>query len=706
MTKVSTKIQGKTLTLEVGYLAKQANGSCVVRFEDTVVLAAVTMGEKVEGANFLPLTVDYREMTYAAGKIPGGFFKREGRPSEGEILTARLVDRAIRPLFPKDFIQEVQVSILVLSSDQENDADIPALIATSAALLISDIPFEKPICACKIGWKDGNFILNPTITELEECDLELVVAGSKEGITMLEGGAKEVNEEILVKAIDVAKPAIETIENLLYELKSQCGKEKVKGIRSPEIPEDFKKRILNEIRLKVAKALEEKSHTLRRKLLKDIKEQTIEKLKISDDEKVIFNTIFDECIKENFILRMKNTQKRIDGRDFDELRAIECKVGVLPRTHGSGVFTRGETQSLATTTLGSSTDMQIMDELEREYKKRFMLHYNFPSFATGEVRYSRGPGRREIGHGALAEKAISPLLPDESQFPYAIRVVSDILESNGSSSMASVCGGCLSLMDAGVPLKGIVAGVAMGMVILDDKKVLLVDIAGEEDHFGCMDLKVAGTEKGITAIQMDLKIETLDIDTFRTALKKAKEARLKIIGKIKEVIPEARKTVSKFAPQIEIMKIKKEKIGLLIGPGGKTIKGIIAETGCEINVDDKGIVTIVSDDISKINSAKQMIEYVVGDVEVGNIYLGKVVKIATFGAFVQIFPGSEGLVHISELAPRRINMVSDIVQEGDDILVKVIAFDEKGRIRLSRKEALRELNVKDEQDYKKRQKKV
>ncbi|PIY16824.1 MAG: polyribonucleotide nucleotidyltransferase, partial [Elusimicrobia bacterium CG_4_10_14_3_um_filter_49_12_50_7] len=431
----------------------------------------------------------------------------------------------------------------------------------------------------------------------------------------------------------------------------------------------------------------------------EIKAAAAGKLNISDEDKGAYAEVFDGCIKDIFLKKIKVDKRRLDGRAFDEIRNISSEVSVLPRTHGSAVFTRGETQALAVTTLGSMSDKQIMDELEGDYKKRFMLHYNFPHFATGEVGFPRGPGRREIGHGYLAEKSIVPLLPPEEQFPYTVRVVSEILESNGSSSMASVCGSCLSLMDAGVPIRAMVAGIAMGIADMGDEKVLLVDIAGEEDHLGNMDLKIAGTKKGITAVQMDLKMESLDVETFRKALALSKEARCKIIDKMSEALPESRVKVSQFAPQIDSVKIKVDKIGALIGPGGKNIKGIIADTGCEVNVDDSGLVQLAADSVESINAAKQMIEYLVGDVEVGKIHMGKVIKTVNFGAFVQIYPGTEGLVHVSELAPQRVNLVTDVAQEGDQLLVKVLSVDDKGKIRLSRKEALRDLKISDESQY-------
>ncbi len=700
MHRVETEIGGRVLSIETGEFANQANGSVVVRYADTVILAAVTMGNEVKGASFLPLTVDYREMTYAAGKIPGGFFKREGRPKETEILTARLIDRAIRPLFPKDFIQEVLVSVIVLSSDQENDADVISIIGAATALLISDIPFSVPVAACRIGKIDGKFVVNPQISQLEESSLDLVIASIEKGITMLEGGANEASEDDLLKAVEISRESIEKIMAIVNDIHREAGKEKKEGIRIPKIDENFRSKILNFIKPRLADAFKEKDHIRRGHLVSSVKREAIEKLAIDNDNLVLFDVVFNDHIKEIFTTRIRQDKIRLDGRAFDEIRPIDCKVSVLPRTHGSGVFTRGSTQALATTTLGSAADMQVMDELEREYKKRFMLHYNFPSFATGEVSRPHGPGRREIGHGYLAEKALRPMLPPQEEFPYTIRVVSDILSSNGSSSMASVCGGCLALMDAGVPLKEIVAGIAMGVADLGDEKILLVDIAGEEDHLGNMDLKIAGTKNGITAIQMDLKMDHLDMETFRRALVMSREARLKIIEKMRAVIPEPKKKVSDYAPAIKVMKIDQSKIGALIGPGGKTIKGITADTGCKINVDDDGVVTISGENKEKLQNAVQMIEYLVGDVEVGKIYKGKVMKVVNFGAFVQIFPGKEGLVHISELAPYRVGSVTDVVQEGDEILVKVIELDNMNRIRLSRARALKELNISDEKEYK------
>ncbi len=700
MIKVESQVAGRKLTIETGAWAKQANGSCTVTYGDTVVLCAVTMGE-AKNAGFMPLTVDYKEMTYAAGKIPGGFFKREGRPRDSEILTSRIVDRSLRPLFPKGFVQEVLVSIRVLSHDVENKSDMLALIGSSAALLVSDIPFTTPVAVCRVGFKENSFIINPTIPEIAECSMDLIVAGTKTGITMIEGSGGEVSEDKIESAVNQAKPVIEGIIAMCEDIREKAGKEKVEGIRMPAIAEEFKSKVTKEIEPKLLEAFKEKSHTKRGAVISAIKAGSAEKLDISDDEKTAYAEVFDGCIKDIFLKKIKVDKVRLDGRAFDEIRPISAQVSVLPRTHGSAVFTRGETQALAATTLGSSADKQIMDELEGDYKKRFMLHYNFPHFATGEVGFPRGPGRREIGHGNLAERSLFPLLPSEEQFPYTVRVVSEILESNGSSSMASVCSACLSLMDAGVPVKDMVAGIAMGIADIGDEKVLLVDIAGEEDHLGNMDLKIAGTKKGITAVQMDLKMESLDADTFRKALVLSKEARCKIIDKMSEALSGSREKVSEFAPQIDSVKIKVDKIGALIGPGGKNIKGIIADTGCEVNVDDEGLVQLAADSTESINAAKQMIEYLVGDVEVGKIHMGKVIKTVNFGAFVQIYPGTEGLVHISELAPKRINMVTDVAQEGDQLLVKVLSVDDRGKIRLSRKEALRELNISDESQYNK-----
>jgi len=698
MIKVESQVAGRKLTIETGSWAKQANGSCKVTYGDTVVLCAVTMGSAKSG-DFMPLTVDYKEMAYAAGKIPGGFFKREGRPRDSEVLTSRIVDRSLRPLFPKGFIQEVLVSVRVLSHDMENKSDMLALIGSSAALLVSDIPFATPVAVCRVGLKDDAFIVNPTISEITECSMELIVAGTKTGITMIEGGGNEIMEDKVESAVAQAKPVLDGIIAMCEDLRSKAGKEKVEGIRRPEVAEDFKAKVTKEIEPKLLEAFKEKSHTKRGRSISEIKAAAAGKLNISDEDKGAYAEVFDGCIKDIFLKKIKVDKRRLDGRAFDEIRNISSEVSVLPRTHGSAVFTRGETQALAVTTLGSMSDKQIMDELEGDYKKRFMLHYNFPHFATGEVGFPRGPGRREIGHGYLAEKSIVPLLPPEEQFPYTVRVVSEILESNGSSSMASVCGSCLSLMDAGVPIRAMVAGIAMGIADMGDEKVLLVDIAGEEDHLGNMDLKIAGTKKGITAVQMDLKMESLDVETFRKALALSKEARCKIIDKMSEALPESRVKVSQFAPQIDSVKIKVDKIGALIGPGGKNIKGIIAETGCQVNVDDDGLVQLAADSVESINAAKQMIEYLVGDVEVGKIHMGKVIKTVNFGAFVQIYPGTEGLVHVSELAPQRVNLVTDVAQEGDQLLVKVLSVDDKGKIRLSRKEALRDLKISDESQY-------
>ena len=714
--KVETEIADRLLMIETGDLAKQAAGSALVRYGETVILAAVTVApEPKEGENFFPLTVDYRERTYAAGKIPGGFFKREGRPRENEVVTSRLIDRPLRPLFDKNFLNEVQVMITVLSSDQENDADIPSIIGASCAVSLSGVPFAGPIGAVRMGRVEERFIINPTFAQLEESDLDLVVAGTKDTVTMLEGGGKEVPEEVVLEAIKLAHKVIVEIVELQEKLIEQFEKPKIElpGIRESSINQELEKefyrllpyaekkaitsnlelaiRAIEFCRGKVEEALGISDKLARERRLDEIVSETIDNFSkdYPEEEKTIRDTI--DQVQRNYLRRIVlEENRRIDGRKIDEVRPITCAVGVLPRTHGSGLFTRGQTQALVTTTLGTSHDMQVMDELEREYKKRFMLHYNFPSFSTGEVRPDRGPSRREIGHGVLAERALSPVLPSDEEFPYTIRIVSDILESNGSSSMASVCGGTLSLMDAGVPITMPVAGVAIGLVKEGDQAVLLTDIIGREDFFGDMDFKIAGSRKGITAVQLDVKTDVITPEIMAKALEQSRKARLFILDKMQEKIETPRKEISSLAPKILIVEINPDKIREVIGPGGKIVNKIQNETGAKLDIEHDGRITITADTREAANAAKETVEYFTADVEVGKIYKGKVTRIKDFGAFVEVLPGKEGLVHISQLADRRVNKVSDVVKEGQEILVKCMEIDQEGRVNLSCKAVLKE----------------
>jgi polyribonucleotide nucleotidyltransferase len=687
---------GKRLSFETGKLAKQAHGSAVVRLGDSVVLATATANaDPREGIDFFPLTVDYREYTYAGGRFPGGFIKREGRPSEREILTSRQIDRPVRPLFAEGFKCETQVIAFVLSADSENDPDVVGINAASCALTISDIPFLGPVGAVRVGMVNGGFVVNPTYTEMRESLLNIMVVGTADGIVMIESGAKEVKEETVVDAIEFGHTEIKKICAAINQLREKAGKPK-REVTPPEFDgayyKDLKKKIGADLadRLDTKKHPKAESHSLVTALKKELKAAIPE-----DDEKAhaklkhYFETLRERIFREQ-VLEKKH---RPDGRAFDEIREIWVEVGVLPRTHGSAIFTRGETQALVSTTLGTTDDMQRLETFEGEAKKRFMLHYNFPPFSVGEVAFLRGAGRREIGHGALAERAISAVLPSEDKWPYAMRVVSDILESNGSSSMASVCGAALSLMDAGVPLKGPVAGVAMGLVKEGDDYAILTDIAGAEDHYGDMDFKVAGTKDGITALQMDIKVGGITAQIMREALAQAQRGRLFILDKMAEALGAPREKVSEFAPRIYTLQIPVDKIRDVIGPGGKMIRSIIEQTGVKIDVEDSGKVNVASNDEASANKALQIIRDLTASAEVGKTYLGKVTRLADFGAFVEIIPGTEGLLHISEVAEHRIKDVRDELKEGDQVLVKVLAV-EGNRIRLSRKAILKEQRAK------------
>jgi polyribonucleotide nucleotidyltransferase len=691
--KVSMEIGGRDLSIEFGDLARQADGAVIVSYGETVVLVtAVAAKVPNKEGDFLPLTVDYREKAYAAGKIPGGFFKREGRPGEKEVLTSRLMDRPIRPLFPKGYNHETQVIALVLSVDQESDPDILALVGASAAMMVSDIPFLGPIGAVRVGRVDNELVVNPKPVELEKSDINVVVAGTRDGIVMVEGGGKQIPEDVFLDAIFFGHEHIRKIVDLQNDLVKNITCEKMK-VEEPSVDEELKKSIENKTIELLKDSLVHTSKKERSDKREEIVNSLIESFGDEDEEKTKFiKSVFEEAEK-NEIRKMIVTKKiRPDGRGVTDIRPITSKISVLPRTHGSALFTRGETQALVVSTLGTSIDEQRLDDLEGKSTKSFMLHYNFPPFSVGETSFLKSPGRREIGHGALAERALSVVLPKNDTFPYTIRIVSDILESNGSSSMATVCGGSLSLMDAGIPITSAVAGIAMGL-IKEDEVVVLSDISGTEDHLGDMDFKVAGTEKGVTAIQMDIKIQGVDKEIMKTALEQAREGRLYILQKMNEVISEPKQEISHYAPKIVNIRIKSEKIREVIGPGGKTIRSIIDKTGVNIEVQDDGEVFISSANSEAVNKAIKMIEDITQEVEIGKIYLGKVKKILDFGAIVEIFPGAEGLVHISQLDDHHVKNVTDILKEGEEVLVKVLEIDRQGRIRLSRKDALKEKSL-------------
>ena len=699
--KVSRTIGERELSIEIGKLAKQAHGSALVRYGETVVLVtACADTEPREGLDFFPLTVDYRENFYAAGKIPGGFFKREGKPSEREVLNSRLIDRPIRPLFPEGFKNETQVIALVLSADPDIDPSMHALVGASAALYTSTIPFAHPIAAVRVGLIDGRYYLNPSYSELKNSRLNLAVAGMEDGIAMVECGANEVSEEIMVEALNFAHQAIRQIIELQKQLYDKIRPEKL-AVEAPKIDAAVSKKIEKEIRASLEDALDTYKYSKLESyaLVDAAKEKAVELFPeaAEDEEKlVMIKRVFDALKERIFRDQVLYKRERPDKRDFKTIRPIWIETSVLPRTHGSAVFTRGETQALVTATLGTADDVQRMDWLEGESYKRFMMHYNFPPFSVGEVSPLRGPGRREIGHGALAERALLPVIPSEEAWPYTIRVVSDILESNGSSSMATVCGGTLALMDAGVPIKAPVAGVAMGLVKEGDTYAVLTDIAGAEDHYGDMDFKVAGTRDGITALQMDIKIPGVTAHIMSEALAQAKEGRLFILDKMLEAISEVRTEISPYAPRIYSMKIPTDKIRDVIGPGGKMIRSIIEQTGVKIDVSDDGRVNIASSDGPSANKAIEIISNLTATPEIGKTYRGKVVRIADFGAFVELFPGTDGLLHISEIDENRIRNVRDVLQEGDQVMVKVVGL-EGNKIKLSRKAVLREQRQKQEQ---------
>ncbi len=697
MERVEIELDGRTISLEAGDLARQAGGSVVVRQGDTMVLVAATMAPKPrEGIDFFPLTVDYREKTYAAGKIPGGYLKREARPSDYETLICRLIDRPLRPLFPDGFRNETQLVCFVVSHDQVNPADIIAMTGASAALMISDIPFDNPIAGARIGRVEGNFVFNPTYEESEKSDIQLLMAGTTDGIVMVEAGAKEASEEEMMNALEFGHERIKKLIDLQVQLKERINKEKATVVQE-EIDAALVERVNSIACPKLEQAMEITGKQERANVVSQIKTDLEAEINPEgeDDLKGTLGNVFHDAEKNVVRKMILEKKKRVDGRNLNEVRPISIKTGYLPRVHGSSVFTRGETQALVSATLGTNSDEQRLDTLELKGTKHFYLHYNFPAFCTGETKFIGGPGRREIGHGMLAERALVSVLPDREKFPYTIRIVSDILESNGSSSMASVCGGALALMDAGVPISNPVAGIAMGLIKEGDQVAILSDILGSEDHLGDMDFKVAGTKNGITALQMDIKIAGLDKSIMEQAMQQAKEGRLHILGEMNKSLDAPRPELSKHAPRIITMKVPTDKIRDIIGPGGKVIRGIIDQCGVSVDIDDSGLVSIASSDQAAADKAIEYIENLIQEAKIGTIYLGKVKKIVDFGAFVEIFPGTDGLVHISQICDRRIQSVADEIQEGDEIKVKVIDVDQQGKIKLSRKEALKEAAAED-----------
>jgi polyribonucleotide nucleotidyltransferase len=687
------QIGQNTLRLETGKLAKQAHGSVIVRYGDSVVLVTACRAANArEGIDFLPLTVDYREYTYASGRIPGGFFKREGKPAEKEVLTSRVIDRPIRPLFPSGWRYETQIIALVLSADTENDTDVLAITGASAALALSEIPFEKTIAGVRVGLVDDQFVVNPTFEQRKKSKIDLVVAGSADGIVMVEAGAKEVSETQVVQALETAHAAIKQIVAGIDELARDAGKKKVQ-VQKKEIGHDFYREVEEKVLVPLTEAMRIRGKLENYDRVDQVLDDLVASLPEGEVErkleaKQIFKDLKEKVLREEVLTH----GVRLDGRKFDEVRPIWIETGVLPRTHGSAVFTRGETQALVTCTLGTADDAQKIESFEGEQWKSFMLHYNFPPFSVGEVAFLRGPGRREVGHGALAERALSPLIPGEETFPYTVRVVSDILESNGSSSMASVCGGSLAMMDAGVPLRQAVAGIAMGLV-MDEKSgkyAVLSDIAGAEDHYGDMDFKVAGTADGITALQMDIKVTGITTEVMTKALDQARNGRLHILGKMREALGASRENISLFAPRIVTIRIPVDKIRDVIGPGGKMIRSIIERTGVKIDVEDDGRVNVASADGASAQKAISIIQELTATPELNKTYMGKVQRITDFGAFVEIMPGTDGLLHVSEIANHRVKDVRDELKEGEQLLVKVINIDPTGKIRLSRKALLQE----------------
>ena len=689
--KIEVEYYGRPLSIEVGRMAKQADGAALVRYGETVVLVTAVAAKELKGdTDFFPLTVDYQEKTFAAGKIPGGFFKREGRPSEKEILTCRLLDRSIRPLFSDGLRCETQIIATVLSADRENDPDVVAMLGTSVALEVSDIPFNGPLAGVRVGRVQGEWVINPTQSQLRDSDVDIFLSGSRDAIVMVEGGARMLPEDAILEALFFGHEAIQKLLDYQEEIKRSVGKSK-RPIPLVEPDKALTKRVEEMARDKILQAIAVPEKLERYKRLDEVKAEVVSQLLLEYPERAKeTKAIFEQLKKSQFRQLIVREGRRIDGRGLKTVRPISCEIEILPRTHGSALFTRGETQALVITTLGTTSDEQKIDALIGEHYKKFMLHYNFPPFSVGEVKFLRGPSRRDIGHGALAERALVPVLPREEDFPYTIRIVSEVLESNGSTSMATVCGGSLSLMDAGVPIAAPVAGIAMGLIKEGDRFCVLSDILGDEDHLGDMDFKVAGSREGVTALQMDIKIAGVKREVMREALYQAREGRLGILEVMGRTIAEPRSELSGHAPRIITLKVRPEKIREIIGPGGKVIRGIVEETGVKMDVEDDGTVTIASNDEAASRRAVEMVQRITAEAEIGKIYRGTVRKIMDFGAFVEIFPGTDGLVHISQLAPERVRHVSDVLKEGDEVMVKVLEIDKQGKIRLSRKEALAE----------------
>ena len=687
--KIDVDFHGRPLSIEVGRMAKQADGSVLISQGETMVLVTVVAARTGrEGIDFFPLTCDYLERTFAAGKIPGGFFKREGRLSERETLTSRLIDRPIRPLCPDGFTCETQVIATVLSHDKENDPDVLAVTAASTALQVSDVPFHGPIAAVRIGRIDGQFVINPLLSLMETSDLNLIVAGSRDGLVMVEGGARMLSEDVLLEALYTAHSALQPLLDIQDELQRAVGKPK-RVVPPPALDEALFKRVETALTPRIEQAFQVSGKHERAAAVRQAESDVVAELTAEFPDRARSLGNLCEDVKSRVMRRaIVRDGRRVDGRGLTDIRPISCEVSLLPRTHGSALFTRGETQALAVATLGTASDEQRVDALVGEQYKKFMLHYNFPPFSVGEVKFLRGPGRREVGHGALAERALSATLPSEDEFPYTIRVVSEVLESNGSSSMATVCGGSLSLMDAGVPIKAPVAGIAMGLIMEGKEVRVLSDILGDEDHLGDMDFKVAGTAEGVTAVQMDIKIGQVTREVMRDALHQARDGRLHILKAMQETLSSPRAEISLYAPRITTIKIRPDKIRDVIGPGGKVIRGIIEETGVKIDVEDDGTVRIASADGASTQRAIDIIQGITAEPEVGRVYTGTVRKIVDFGAFVEILPGTDGLLHISQIGPGRVNRVSDVLKEGDTISVKVLEVDKQGKIRLSRKDLL------------------
>ncbi|AEN87966.1 MULTISPECIES: polyribonucleotide nucleotidyltransferase [Priestia] len=694
----SVDLAGRKLEVEVGQLAKQANGAALIRYGDTVVLSTATASKEPKNVDFFPLTVNYEERLYAVGKIPGGFIKREGRPSEKAILASRLIDRPIRPLFADGFRNEVQVVSVVMSVDQNCSSEIAAMFGSSLALSVSDIPFEGPIAGVIVGRVDNEFVVNPTVDELEKSDIHLTVAGTKDAINMVEAGADEVPEEVMLEAIMFGHEQIKKLIAFQEEIVAAVGKEKVE-VELYTVDADLERQVREIAEGDMNRAVQVQEKHARENAIKEVKSAVAAKFEEQDVEEEVLNQvneILSKLVKSEVRRLITEEKVRPDGRSIDEIRPLSSETNLLPRTHGSGLFTRGQTQALSICTLGALGDVQILDGLSVEESKRFMHHYNFPSFSVGETRPMRGPGRREIGHGALGERALEPVIPNEKDFPYTIRLVSEVLESNGSTSQASICASTLAMMDAGVPIKAPVAGIAMGLIKSGEHYSILTDIQGMEDHLGDMDFKVAGTENGVTALQMDIKIDGLSREILDEALQQAKKGRMQILNHMMSTIATPRQELSQYAPKILTMAINPDKIRDVIGPSGKQINKIIEETGVKIDIEQDGTIFISSIDQPMNEKAKKIIEDLVREVEVGQMYLGKVKRIEKFGAFVEIFSGKDGLVHISELAEERIGKVEDVVAIGDELLVKVMEIDKQGRVNLSRKAILKEQKEKEE----------